>query len=101
MSPSIIPDRVIPPEQFAPEEARSAVVTLIPRMTFNPPANSIQSINDQVAEHHSLATMANRYIPESIGALKGDHKIIIMKLDQLLQGIVDIKLRLDRLEAAE
>lgn len=99
MSP--FPDRVTPPPQFDPDEAQPAkTVTLLPRMTFAPP-NAIQSVNEQVAEHHSLSTLANRYIPESIGALKGDHKIIIIKLDQLLAGIADIKVRLDLLESGK
>lgn len=92
--------KVVQPQEENVQVEAESTVTLYPRMTFAPP-NAIKNVNEQVAEHHSLTTLANRYIPESIGWLKGDHKVIIMKLDQLLEGIADIKVRLERLESAE
>ncbi len=92
MSQAIAPIKV----EVAPQ-----VETILPRMTFNPPVNRAESVNAQVEANHALATLARTYIPEAVGALKGDHKTIIAKLDQLLAGLDEVKARLDRLESAQ
>lgn len=94
MSPAIAPIQVV-------VEAAPKVETILPRMTFNPPVNRAESVNAQVEANHALATLARTYIPESIGALKGDHKTIIAKLDAIILGIQDIQERVTRLESGE
>lgn len=76
-------------------------ITILPRTTFNSAEREIARINDQAEAHNAHMALVRNYIPESIGALKGDHKAIIEKLDELLAGIAGIHRRLDRLESDE
>lgn len=99
MSPSILPDRVTPPPQFAPDESNQTI-TIVPRATFLP-ASKIKDTNDQAEAHNAHMALIRNYIPQSVGALKDDHKTIIAKLNELIAGIAGIHARLDRLESEE
>lgn len=50
------------------------------------------------ADLQSTVRTIRNYLPESVGALKCEHKEILSKLDELLAGIRDLDARLDRLE---
>lgn len=62
---------------------------------------SVSAMDPEQAEMVNTIRGLRNYIPESIGALKGDHKAIDAKLDRLLAATEDIQRRLDRLESTE